>query len=169
MTTLTRLIELANEGSRIDQGFDRTIERLRRFWSLTESLAELSTCRRASVGCTLVMPDMSGVASIGYNGQPKGSSNFGCRSEKVGACGCIHAEPNALVKLAWDCRGLVMLTTYSPCEHCAGLISNSARVSHVLYGVKYRDPAGLLVLERAGIVTTWIGSILKEVVDAEGE
>lgn len=113
-------------------------------------LSNLSRCKRLRVGCVLVPPDMSEVAAIGYNGPPAGEDNDACRAT-AGGCGCIHAEANALVKVRSGPAGLVLVTTDSPCEHCAGLIINSGRVGWVVYTRHYRDSRGLDLLENRGI------------------
>lgn len=110
------------------------------------------------MGAVVVRPDLSEVLAIGYNGPPAGLPNDGCRGA-AGACGCVHAEANALVKLRSSEGGLVMVLTDSPCEHCAGLVVNSGRVGYVAYGREYRDGAGLGVLQAAGVVATgWPGN-----------
>ena len=127
--------------------------KLRVFMRLAADLAGLSHCRRKQVGAAIVTPDMSAVLAIGYNGPPSGRPNDSCRGGE-GACGCIHAEANALVKLEAGGRGgLVLLTTLSPCEHCAGLIVNSKKIESVVYAEAYRDAAGLKVLGEAKIET----------------
>lgn len=120
------------------------------FYGLAESLARLSRCGRLRVGCVVVTSDMREVVAVGYNGPPAGVDNDACR-EGEGACGCVHAEANALVKLATRERGLTLMTTTSPCEHCAGLTVNSGKVSVVIYGGAYRDLSGLELLTNAGV------------------
>ena len=118
----------------------------------TQSLAELSTCKRAQVGCVIIPKDFSEVYAIGYNGPPAGTPNDAC-TEEEGACGCVHAEANALLKLYtrdMDCR---MLCTTAPCERCAGLIINKMQITRVIYNTTYRTSVGMLILQRAGIRT----------------
>ncbi len=141
---------------------DRVRQKLGVFWRFTESLARLSYCQRLSVGCTLVPPDLSEVLAIGYNGPPSGVPNHSCRAA-AGACGCVHAEANTIIKVRGRVSGLVMLTTHSPCEHCAGLIINSGSlVQAVVYGQAYRDPAGLDLLTRRGIQAIRVQSALPQ-------
>lgn len=132
------------------------------FSNFAKELAELSTCKRLKVGCVVVDPELSGDMAIGYNGPPAGVSNDACRSEE-GACGCIHGEANALIKLRTSKTGLVMFTTVSPCEHCAGLIINSRRIGYVIFQEAYRDDTGLELLFQSGIVVVQkhpIGSLV---------
>lgn len=131
------------------------------FWDLAAGLARLSRCRRLSVGAVVLRPDLSEVLAVGYNGPAAGLPNDSCRGAE-GACGCVHAEANALVKLRAGAGGLVLLTTHSPCEHCAGLVVNSGRVGWVVHGEPYRDRRGLDVLAAAGVVAVgwreWVGT-----------
>ena len=156
---LTELIRMASRGEPINSAA-RSVARVRdkfvAFAGFTQSLAGLSQCQRLRVGCTVVRPDLSEVVAIGYNGPPVGLPNDGCRSAE-GNCGCVHAEANALLKLKVGTPGLVMITTDSPCEHCAGLILNAGgRVRAVAYARAYRDPAGLSRLVEGGVtVATW--------------
>src|SRR5687768_6076870 len=92
--------------------YDRVREKLAAFWAFTESLAGLSRCTRLRVGCVVIRPDFSEVLAVGYNGPPRGVPNDACRGG-AGACGCIHCEANALVKINNGSRGLVMLCTDS--------------------------------------------------------
>lgn len=133
---------------------DRLHSKLKVFLDLTKALSTLSTCKRtgSNIGCVIVPPDLSGIMAIGYNGPPAGFDNDSCRGpEAVGSCGCIHAEANALVKRQPGTTGLVLITTLSPCEHCAGLIINSKAISAVLYQTEYRDRSGILRLEAVDI------------------
>lgn len=111
----------------------------------------MSRCKRLQVGAVIIRPDMSEVLGIGYNGPSAGVDNESCRGGE-GSCGCIHAEANALIKLRTGGNGLVLLSTDSPCEHCAGLILNTGgRIGAVVYGRAYRDRTGVDLLKRGGI------------------
>jgi deoxycytidylate deaminase len=128
----------------------RLEQKLSIFYDWAADLAQLSTCHRAKVGCIITPFDLSCISAIGYNGLPKGEDNSSCTKEK-GACSCIHAEANALIKLR-DRRNSILFTTTSPCQHCAGLIVNSGVIRVVVYAKCYRDLAGIDRLEKAGIV-----------------
>lgn len=121
----------------------------------------LSTCRRNKVGCVIVPTDLSRVCAIGYNGPAAGEDDEACRCEE-GACGCIHAEANALVKMREPGSGFIIISTVSPCEHCAGLIINSKQVDWVLYDRPYRDTGGLARLLIAGIGAYQIEEMYEE-------
>ena len=95
------------------------------YMRMAEELAKRSTCARLQVGTVLT----------------------DARLEHVVA---IHSEMNALVKAPGNLRDKVAFVTASPCVMCAKLMVQ-AHVSHVFYREAYRDPAGLDVLERAGV------------------
>lgn len=109
-------------------------------------LAQLSTCKRAKVGCVVVPDDLSMVYSIGYNGPPAGEPNDSCTGEQ-GRCGCVHAEANAVVKLGPVTEAVLVCTT-APCLACAGLIVNCRKIHCVVYGLAYRDESGLELLRK---------------------
>lgn len=134
---------------------ERYRSKLRVFCRLAADLALLSRCSRRQVGAVVVPADLSSVLAIGYNGPPAGEPNDSCRGGE-GACGCVHAEANALVKLSSERSDLIVVTTLSPCEHCAGLLLNCGRVNAVLYDEEYRDSKGLDLLARRGVqVVKW--------------
>jgi deoxycytidylate deaminase len=134
---------------------DRLRSKIEVFGKFVENLAQLSTCKRLKVGCAIITPNFNEVVAIGYNGPPTRYPNDACRGEP-GNCGCVHAEANALVKLRARSPGLVLWTSYSPCEHCAGLILN-AGVGSVIYMGNYRDPTGLEKVRRVNLaaVSYW--------------
>jgi len=118
---------------------------------MAEELAKRSTCQRLQVGTVITDAKLEHVVAIGYNGNVRGFPNR-CDSTEAGKCGCIHSEMNALVKAPGDLVDKVAFITASPCVMCAKLMVQ-ANVSHVYYREAYRDPSGLGVLERAGVVT----------------
>lgn len=138
---------------------DRLLQKIETFICLSERLAKLSTCKRAQVGAIVVPRDFSKILSIGYNGPAAKIENDSCENEE-GACGCIHAEANSIIKLHKnDERCCRMLCTTSPCVTCAGLIINSGAISHVLYRNTYRDERGINILRKCGIQVGSIGDI----------
>ncbi len=120
------------------------------YMRMAEELAKRSTCRRLSVGTVVADPTLQNVVAIGYNGNARRFPNE-CDSSTPGACGCIHSEMNALVKAPGAMTDKVVFATASPCVMCAKLMIQ-ANVSHFYYRVPYRNPEGLDVLERGGIV-----------------
>lgn len=121
------------------------------YMRMAEELAKRSTCSRLQVGTVLTDAALEHVLAIGYNGNVRGFPNR-CDSDEAGKCGCIHSEMNALVKAPGEVPDKVAFITASPCVMCAKLMVQ-AKVSHVFYRRAYRDPAGLDVLERAGVMT----------------
>jgi dCMP deaminase len=121
------------------------------YMRMAEELANRSTCSRLQVGTVLTDGALEHVLAIGYNGNVRGFPNR-CDSDEAGKCGCIHSEMNALVKAPGEVPDKVAFITASPCVMCAKLMVQ-AKVSNVFYRTAYRDPAGLDVLERAGVMT----------------
>lgn len=121
------------------------------YMRMAEELAQRSTCARLQVGTVITDPRLENVLAIGYNGNARGFPNR-CDSDIPGACGCIHSEQNALVKAPGGVREKVVFVTASPCVMCAKLMIQ-ANVAYVFYRVAYRDPAGLDVLSRGGVIT----------------
>src|SRR5688572_10548628 len=121
------------------------------YMRMAEELAKRSTCSRLQVGTVLTDASLEQVLAIGYNGNVRGFPNR-CDSDEAGRCGCIHSEMNSLVKSPGEVPNKVAFVTASPCVMCAKLMVQ-AKVSHLFYRGAYRDPAGLGVLEHAGVTT----------------
>ena len=119
------------------------------YMRMAEELAKRSTCARLKVGTVITDPDLENVVAIGYNGNARRFPNE-CDGPSPGSCGCIHSEQNALVKAPGGMPDKVAFVTASPCVTCAKLLIQG-NVSHFFYRQMYRDPAGLEVLERAGV------------------
>lgn len=114
---------------------------------MAEMISKRSTCSRLQVGCVLTDMSLERVLSVGYNGNARGFPNE-CDSDEPGACRDIHAECNALIKASPEEK--VCFVTDSPCIMCAKLMVN-ANVQYVYYRREYRKPAGIEILEKAGI------------------
>ena len=119
--------------------------RMARIW------AENSYCQRRQVGALVVKDKM--IISDGYNGTPSGFENV-CEDENgVTKTYVLHAEANAITKLARSSNnsdGATIYITASPCIECAKLIIQ-AGIKRVVYGEKYRLDDGIKLLERAGV------------------
>ena len=119
--------------------------RMARIW------AENSYCQRRQVGALVVKNKM--IISDGYNGTPSGFENI-CEDEAgVTKPYVLHAEANAITKLARsgnNSEDSTLYVTASPCIECAKLIIQ-AGIRRVVYGEKYRLTDGIDLLERAGI------------------
>jgi len=118
--------------------------------------SENSYCERRKVGALVVKNKM--IISDGYNGTPSGFENVCEDDNNVTKPYVLHAEANAITKLARSNNssdGATMYITASPCIECAKLIIQ-AGVKRVVYGENYRLRDGLDLLERAGIETVFI-------------
>ena len=118
--------------------------------------AENSYCVRRKVGALLVKDKM--IISDGYNGTPAGFENV-CEDD-MGKTKpyVLHAEANAITKLARsnnNSDGATLYVTAAPCIECAKLIIQSG-IRRVIYGEEYRLADGLSLLRQAGIEATHI-------------
>ena len=124
--------------------------RMARIWS------ENSYCLRRQVGALVVKDKM--IISDGYNGTPSGFENQ-CEDEgNVTKPYVLHAEANAITKLARssnNSEGSTLYVTASPCMECAKLIIQSG-IRRVVYGEEYRLADGIQLLRRAGIDIKYI-------------
>ena len=118
--------------------------------------AENSYCERRQVGALLVKNKM--IISDGYNGTPSGFENK-CEDENnVSKAYVLHAEANAISKIARSHNssdGATLYVTASPCLECSKLIIQ-AGIKRVIYGEKYRIMDGVELLERAGIIVEYL-------------
>ena len=130
--------------------FDRRYMRMATVW------AENSYCERRKVGALVVKDRM--IISDGYNGTPAGFENI-CEDENnVTKPYVLHAEANAITKIARsnnNSEGATLYVTASPCIECAKLIIQ-AGIKRVVYGEKYRLTDGIDLLERAGITVDYL-------------
>ena len=118
---------------------------------VAETYASLSYAKRLQVGAIVVKDNR--VISIGYNGTPAGWDNI-CEDETFNTKPeVIHAEANAISKLARSSEsGLSadMFITHAPCMECAKLIFG-AGISNVYFKTPYRDNSGVEFLEKSGV------------------
>ena len=124
---------------------DRRYLRMARIW------AENSYCKRRQVGA-LIVKDKS-IISDGYNGTPSGFENI-CEDEQgVTKKYVLHAEANAITKVAAstnNCSGATVYVTASPCIECAKLIIHSG-IKRVVYSEEYHLRDGVELLQHAGV------------------
>ena len=127
------------------QLLDRRYMRMARIW------AENSYCKRRQVGALLVKDQM--IISDGFNGTPSGFEN-NCEDENGKTNWFVlHAEANAILKIAsstQSCKGATLYITMSPCKECSKLILQSG-IEKVVYMAGYSDDSGLQFLKNAGI------------------
>ena len=122
-----------------------------RYLRMTQIWAENSYCKRRQVGALLVKDKM--IISDGYNGTPSGFENVCEDDNNVTKPYVLHAEANAITKLARsnnNSDGATIYITASPCIECAKLIIQ-AGIRRVVYGEQYRLTDGIDLLRRAGI------------------
>ena len=122
-----------------------------RYLRMAKIWAENSYCTRRQVGALIVKDKM--IISDGYNGTPSGFENI-CEDEHgLTKPYVLHAEANAITKIACsgnNSGGATPYVTDAPCIECAKLIIQ-AGIKRVIYGRQYRLTDGLELLERAGI------------------
>ena len=126
---------------------------------------KLSYCKRKQVGAIVVKNRM--IISDGYNGTPTGFENFCEDDEGYTKWYVLHAEANALSKVAastQSCEGATLYITLSPCRECSKLIHQSG-IKRVVYQILYKDNSGLDFLRRAGVELRHLPAI--ESVDTE--
>ena len=113
--------------------------------------AENSYCKRRKVGALVVKDKM--IISDGYNGTPSGFENKCEDDDNVTLPYVLHAEANAITKLARssnNSEGATLYVTASPCIECSKLIIQ-AGIRRVVYGESYRLDDGINLLKKAGI------------------
>ncbi len=132
---------------------DKRYMRMARIW------AENSYCERRKVGALLVKDKM--IISDGYNGTPSGFENK-CEDENnVSKPYVLHAEANAISKVARSSNssdGATLYVTASPCIECSKLIIQ-AGITRVVYGEKYRIMDGVELLQRAGVEVIFLEDV----------
>jgi len=125
--------------------YDDTYLRMAMVWG------ELSYCKRRKVGALIVKDKM--IISDGYNGTPSGFENV-CEDENhYTKWYVLHAEANAILKVAsstQSTKGATLYITLSPCKECSKLIHQSG-IKRVVYSKKYKDDSGLTFLKKAGV------------------
>ena len=125
--------------------YDKAYLRIAKEWG------NLSYCQRKKVGAIIVKNKM--IISDGYNGTPSGFENCCEDEEGLTRWDVLHAEANAILKVArstQSCEGATLYITLSPCKECSKLIHQSG-IKRVVYHNGYRDDSGLQFLIKAGI------------------
>ena len=121
------------------------------YMRMAKTWSENSYCERRQVGAILVKNNM--IISDGYNGTPSGFENKCEDDNNVSKPYVLHAEANAITKIARShnsSEGATLYVTTSPCMECSKLIIQ-AGIKRVVYGEEYRINDGLELLRRAGI------------------
>ncbi len=120
---------------------------------------KLSRCKRRQVGALIVKGNM--IISDGYNGTPSGFENYCEDDDGYTKWYVLHAEANAILKVAastQSCQGATLYITLSPCKECSKLI-HQAGIKRVVYFEKYKDQEGIFFLEKAGVEVNQLNSI----------
>jgi len=133
--------------------FDKAYLRIAREWG------KLSHCNRKQVGAVIVKDRM--IISDGYNGTPTGFENPCEDEDGYTKWYVLHAEANAILKVAGStqsCKGATLYITLSPCRECSKLIYQSG-IERVVYHTAYKDDSGLKFLEKAGVIIEHIEEI----------
>jgi len=123
----------------------------KRYMRMAKIWGENSYCERRKVGALLVKDKM--IISDGYNGTPSGFENVCEDQDNKTKPYVLHAEANAITKVARShnsSEGATLYVTASPCIECAKLIIQSG-ITRVVYGENYRILDGIDLLKRAGI------------------
>ena len=113
--------------------------------------AQLSHCKRKQVGALIVKNSM--IISDGYNGTPTGFDNCCEDDDEKTLWYVLHAEANAIMKVAKSTNnsdGATLYITLSPCKECSKLV-HQAGIKRVVYLEKYKDDSGIHFLEKAGV------------------
>ncbi len=121
--------------------------------------AKLSRCTRKQVGALIVNDGM--IISDGYNGTPTGFPNDCEDAQGLTHWYVLHAEANAIMKVARstnNARHATLYLTHSPCKECSKLILQ-AGIKRLVYLTAYKDPTGLDFLERGGVRITRIDTL----------
>ena len=125
---------------------DKQLKYDKAYLRIAEEWGKLSYCKRKQVGALIVKDKM--IISDGYNGTPSGFDNFCEDEEGYTKWFVLHAEANAILKVAGStqsCQGATLYITLSPCKECSKLIVK------VVYTKTYKDDSGLQFLKKAGI------------------
>ncbi len=125
--------------------YDKAYLRIANEWG------KLSHCERKKVGAVIVKDRM--IISDGFNGTPTGFENPCEDEEGYTKWYVLHAEANAISKVAsstQSCKGATLYITLSPCKECSKLI-HQAGIKRIVYQIGYKDDSGLQFLAKAGV------------------
>jgi len=126
------------------------------YMKMARTWSENSYCERRKVGALLVKDQM--IISDGYNGTPSGFENKCEDDNNTSFPYVLHAEANAITKVARSnnsADGATLYVTTSPCMECSKLIIQSG-IKRVVYGDKYRIMDGVELLQKAGVQVDYL-------------
>ncbi len=143
----------------MDQQLSKQNKYDKAYLRLAESWAKLSQCNRKQVGAIIVKDEI--IISDGFNGTPAGFDNCCENDEGLTHWYVLHAEANAILKVAKstnNCKGATLYLTHSPCRDCSKLVLQSG-IKRVVYKEAYKDPAGIDFLRNARLEMVHINQI----------
>lgn len=126
---------------------------------MAQQWSKLSYCKRKQVGALIVKDKM--IISDGYNGTPTGFENICEDDEGSTKWYVLHAEANAILKVAsstQSCQGATLYITMAPCKECSKLVHQSG-ITRLVYLDEYKDDSGLAFLKKAGVSIEHISDI----------
>lgn len=135
--------------------YDKAYLRIAKEWG------QLSYCKRKQVGAIIVKDRM--IISDGYNGTPSGFENCCEDEENLTKWYVLHAEANAILKVArstQSCENATLYITLSPCKDCSKLIHQSG-IKRVVYHEEYKDTSGVDFLKKAGVEVELLSDLNK--------
>jgi len=121
------------------------------YLKMAQEWAKLSYCKRKQVGALIVKDKM--IISDGYNGTPTGFENICEDEDNYTKWYVLHAEANAILKVAkstQNCHGATLYLTMSPCKECSKLILQ-AGINRLVFLSQYKDKSGIDFLKKAKI------------------
>ncbi|MDB9966867.1 dCMP deaminase family protein [Flavobacteriaceae bacterium] len=121
------------------------------YLKMAQEWAKLSYCKRRQVGALIVKDKM--IISDGYNGTPSGFANICEDDENYTKWYVLHAEANAIMKVAsstQSSKDSTLYITMSPCKECSKLIFQSG-IKRLVYNIEYKDKTGLEFLKESGL------------------
>ena len=118
---------------------------------MAKTWSELSHCSRKQVGALIVKDGM--IISDGYNGTPSGFDNCCENDQGETHWYVLHAEANAILKVAkssHNCQDATLYMTLSPCKDCSKLVIQSG-IRRIVFIDAYKDQSGVEILKEAGV------------------
>jgi dCMP deaminase len=129
------------------------------YLKIAQEWGQLSYCQRKKVGAIIVKDRM--IISDGYNGTPSGFENCCEDDNNITKWYVLHAEANAILKVARStqtCEGATLYITLSPCKECSKLIHQSG-IKRVVYMQDYKDTSGIDFLRKAGVLVDFLPNL----------
>lgn len=145
------MLNLGFESVMMDRAREKKLRYDKAYLRMAKTWSELSHCARKQVGAIIVKDGM--IISDGYNGAPSGFDNCCENADGETHWYVLHAEANAILKVAkstHNCNGATLYLTLSPCRDCSKLVVQSG-IKRVVFINDYKDTSGIDFLREAGI------------------